>query len=533
MTVCNMSIEAGARAGLIAPDETTFAYLQGRPVRAHGPGLRAAVAHWRTLPADPGATYDARGRARRGRQIQPQVTWGTNPGQVLPVDGRVPDPAKDKRRRRARAAVERALAYMGLKPGTPITDIRIDRVFIGSCTNARIEDLRAAAAVVARGSRVAQQRAAGAWSCPAAAWSRRRPKPKGCDEIFTRRRLRVARGRLQHVPGHEPRQAGARRALRVAPATATSKAARARAAAPTWSARPWPPPPPSPATSSTSAHGLKERPMRPTDDHPSALLAVLGLSGCNTIEGLGKDISKAGDASRLPPKEQIDPAMQPFTMHPGLVAPMDRANVDTDPIIPKQFLKWIERTGFGPTCSTTGATSTRRAGPGPGIAPAQSRLRAEPAALRGAQRSCWRAATSAAAPAASTRPGRWSDYGFRVRDRAQLRRHLLQQLLQERHAADPAAASRRSTTCSTRCAAVAGYRLTVDLRTRRWSSTPDGCELPFEVDPFRKHCLLNGLDDIGLTLRHADKIKAFEAERLAQDALAGARRMLRSKGKRP
>jgi 3-isopropylmalate/(R)-2-methylmalate dehydratase large subunit len=147
MTVCNMSIEAGARAGLIAPDETTFAYVRGRPMAPKAGQWEQAVAYWRTLPSDPGAVYD-KDVVLRAADIAPQVTWGTSPQDVLPIDGVVPDPAAiaDEDRRRS---MERALDYMGLVPGTRLKDVAIDRVFIGSCTNGRIEDLRAVARIAA------------------------------------------------------------------------------------------------------------------------------------------------------------------------------------------------------------------------------------------------------------------------------------------------------------------------------------------------------------------------------------------------
>jgi 3-isopropylmalate/(R)-2-methylmalate dehydratase large subunit len=150
MTVCNMSIEAGARAGMIAPDDTTFAYLEGRPGAPSD--LAAAVERWRLLPTDAGATFDTEITVDAAA-LGPQVTWGTNPGQVVPVTGCVPDPATFEGPA-DRESAERALGYMALEPGTAIEDIALDRVFIGSCTNSRIEDLRAAAAVV-EGRRVA------------------------------------------------------------------------------------------------------------------------------------------------------------------------------------------------------------------------------------------------------------------------------------------------------------------------------------------------------------------------------------------
>ncbi|HSD35045.1 MAG TPA: 3-isopropylmalate dehydratase large subunit [Alphaproteobacteria bacterium] len=152
MTVCNMSIEAGARAGLIAPDETTYEYLKGRPMAPKAGAWEQALAYWRTLPSDPGAAYDKE-VVLQAADIAPQVTWGTSPEAVLPITGKVPDPADEPNEDRRRS-IERALDYMGLKPGTPLKEVKIDRVFIGSCTNGRIEDLRAVAAI-AKGRKVA------------------------------------------------------------------------------------------------------------------------------------------------------------------------------------------------------------------------------------------------------------------------------------------------------------------------------------------------------------------------------------------
>ena len=151
MTVSNMSIEAGARAGLIAPDEKTFAYLEGRPYAPKGADWDAAVAYWKTLPSDPGATYDTE-VTLDVNAIDPQVTWGTSPEDVVPITGVVPDP-KDAPNSDRAASIKRALEYMGLQAGTRITDIEIDTVFVGACTNGRIEDIRAVAEV-AKGRKV-------------------------------------------------------------------------------------------------------------------------------------------------------------------------------------------------------------------------------------------------------------------------------------------------------------------------------------------------------------------------------------------
>ena len=179
MTLCNMTIEAGARVGLIAPDDTTFAYLAGRPMAPTGDDWTKAVAYWRTLGSDPLAEYDRSITIDAGR-LEPYVTWGTSPQDASPISGHVPDPLlepdAEKRRR-----LEKALGYMGLTPGMALSDIRIDRAFIGSCTNSRIEDLRAAAAVVA-GRRVAPW--VSAMVVPGSTATKRMAEREGLDVTF-------------------------------------------------------------------------------------------------------------------------------------------------------------------------------------------------------------------------------------------------------------------------------------------------------------------------------------------------------------
>ena len=179
MTVCNMTIEGGGRAGMIAPDETTFAYLRGRPGAPQGAAWEQALERWRALPTDADAMFD-RELVIDVSEIVSQVTWGTNPGMVVPIDGVVPDPDSFDDAD-ARAAAERALAYMALEPGTPIREIEVGRVFIGSCTNSRIEDLRAAAAVV-RGHHV--HPSVRAMVVPGSAQVKQQAEAEGLDKIF-------------------------------------------------------------------------------------------------------------------------------------------------------------------------------------------------------------------------------------------------------------------------------------------------------------------------------------------------------------
>ena len=180
MTVCNMSIEGGARAGMIAPDDITFDYLRGRRFAPQGADFDAAVEKWRTLATDPGAAYDTVVEIDAS-QLSPVVTWGTNPGMVAPVTGEVPDPASFAQPEDQESA-ERALRYMGLEPHTLIQDIKIDRVFIGACTNARIEDLRNAAEVV-KGRTVSD--GVYAMVVPGSALIKKQAEEEGLDKIFT------------------------------------------------------------------------------------------------------------------------------------------------------------------------------------------------------------------------------------------------------------------------------------------------------------------------------------------------------------
>jgi 3-isopropylmalate/(R)-2-methylmalate dehydratase large subunit len=179
MTLCNMTIEAGGRAGMIAPDETAFAYLQGRPYAPKGEAWGEAVARWRGLKSDPDAVFDREVRIDVST-IAPMVTWGNSPEDALAITGRVPDPESAPSADR-RAAMLRTLAYMGLEAGQPLSGIAIDRAFIGSCTNGRIEDLESAAAVV-RGRKVAPS--VEAWVVPGSGLVKKEAEARGLDKLF-------------------------------------------------------------------------------------------------------------------------------------------------------------------------------------------------------------------------------------------------------------------------------------------------------------------------------------------------------------
>lgn len=182
MTVCNMAIEAGARAGLVAVDEKTIEYVRGKPLAPKGVEWDQAVAYWRTLQSDPDAKFDAVVQLDAS-QIVPQVTWGTSPEMVTSIDGRVPDPDKEKDANK-RGAIERALTYMGLQPGKPMNDIFVDKVFIGSCTNSRIEDMREAASMVKKLGRKVAPNVKAALVVPGSGVVKEQAEREGLHEIF-------------------------------------------------------------------------------------------------------------------------------------------------------------------------------------------------------------------------------------------------------------------------------------------------------------------------------------------------------------
>ena len=257
LTLCNLSIEMGAKMGLIAPDERTYEYLAGRRYAPKGAAWDAALAAWRTLPGDADAVFDTEA-VIDAAAVAPTVTWGTSPEHAIAVDGTVPDPAASPDPAHE-AAQRAALDYMGLRPGQKIAGTPVDWVFIGSCTNGRLSDLRQAAAVLG-GRTVAP--GVTAWVVPGSERVRRDAEAEGLDRAVHRGRVRLARGRAAAC-AWPPTASGCRRArARSPPPTATSSAARAPAHAPTWPARRWPRPPPRPAPSPTCERYERRRPHR-------------------------------------------------------------------------------------------------------------------------------------------------------------------------------------------------------------------------------------------------------------------------------
>ena len=346
MSMCNMSIEGGARAGMIAPDDITFNYLRGRPLAPKGEVWDRAVAYWRSLKSDDDAKFDIEVNIR-AEDIIPTVTWGTSPQDVVPITGTVPDPVSFTDAAR-RASAERALKYMGLTPNTPMQDIKIDKVFIGSCTNSRIEDLRSAARIIlAAGPDAKVASHVQAMVVPGSGLVKQQAEAEGLDIVF-------------HRAGFDWREAGCSMCLGMNPDQLA----------------------PEERCASTSNRNFEGRQGARGRTHlvSPAMAAAAAITGklTDVRKFFGADAEakiaagsklKVSDALDfltdpvLPPPEPEKPtriapsnadlpstetpsAVAKFTVLKGIAAPLHMENVDTDMIIPKQFLKTLKRTGL-------------------------------------------------------------------------------------------------------------------------------------------------------------------------------------------
>ncbi|KAL0949604.1 hypothetical protein HGRIS_009650 [Hohenbuehelia grisea] len=346
MSVCNMSIEAGARAGMVAPDEVTFEYLRNRPLAPKGQEWDRAVAYWKSLKTDEGAKFDIEVNISAS-DIVPTVTWGTSPQDVVPITGSVPDPASIQDLVK-RTSAERSLAYMGLTPKTPMEEIKVDKVFIGSCTNSRIEDLRSAARVVlAAGPDAKVAPGVLAMIVPGSGLIKQHAETEGLDVVFKRAgfdwreagcSMCLGMNPDQLAPGErcastsnrnfEGRQGSGGRTHLLSPAMAAAAAmtgkltdvrkflgsvAEANVAA-------------GPKLKLASAFDFLDDPVLPS---PAPV-----------------QTTTAGTSTVVLPSAETASSVEKFTVVKGIAAPLHIENVDTDMIIPKQFLKTLKRTGL-------------------------------------------------------------------------------------------------------------------------------------------------------------------------------------------
>ncbi|TFK86436.1 hypothetical protein K466DRAFT_600315 [Polyporus arcularius HHB13444] len=503
MTMCNMSIEGGARAGMIAPDEITFNYLRGRPLAPKGVLWDHAETYWRTLKTDEDAKFDIEVNIR-AEDIVPTVTWGTSPQDVVPITGKVPDPASFADTSK-RAAVERALRYMGLSPNTPMEEIKIDKVFIGSCTNSRIEDLRSVAKVIiAAGPDARVAEGVYAMIVPGSGLVKEQAEAEGLDAVFKR-------------AGFDWREAGCSMCLGMNGDNLS----------------------PGERSASTSNRNFEGRqgPGGRTHLLSPGMAAAAALTGKLTdvrrylgAEAEAKLASgpklKLADPSDfltdpvLPPPEPSSAlgALPPmalsslptadsssriakFTVLRGIAVPLHTENIDTDMITPARFLKVLKRTGLKDALFADLRW-------GPDGRPTDFILNREPY-TRAKILVCDKPNFGCGS---SREHAPWSlkDFGIMcviapsfadIFRNNTFQNGMLPIALTEdecRELADDAEQ---------------GLELEVDLEKQEVRRTSGKAPFAFTVDPFRRHSLLNGLDDIALTLQKASKIEEFEAQR--------------------
>lgn len=512
MSMCNMAIEGGARAGMVAPDEVTFKYIKGRPLAPSGAEWDKAVAYWKTLHSDPGAHFDVVVELK-AEDIIPTVTWGTSPQDALPITGKVPDPAdfSDPIRK---AGITRALEYMGLTPNTPLQEISVDKVFIGSCTNSRIEDLRLAASIV-KGKTKAES-VKRALVVPGSGLVKIQAEKEGLNKIF-------------EAAGFEWREAGCSMCLGMNPDILD----------------------PHERCASTSNRNFEGRQGALSRTHlvSPSMAAIAGITGKLTdIREYMPDVSPAvsievedeidyhadekepayspdeieitedapvesaahgeeHDVKNVAPAAGTPTGIPVFQVETGISCTLAKANVDTDAIIPKQFLKTIKRTGL-----SSGLFYELRFAKNPKT----GAMEKTDFALNVApyNKSKFLVVTGDNFGCGSSRehaPWALADFGIRCIVAPSFgdifyNNSFKNGLLMIRLPAE--VIIEKLTPISN-----VGGELTVDLPNQQILSGGKVIIDHFEVEDFRKVCLINGLDDIGITLQKESFIKAYEAVR--------------------
>ncbi|KAK3114198.1 3-isopropylmalate dehydratase, partial [Teratosphaeriaceae sp. CCFEE 6253] len=505
MSMCNMSIEGGARAGMVAPDDITFEYLKGRPLapKVDSAEWKKAVKYWKSLQGDEGAKYDI-DHYIDAKDIVPTVSWGTSPQDVVPITGVVPGP-EDFQDVNKKQACERSLEYMGLTAGTHMTDIILDKVFIGSCTNSRIEDLRTAAHIV-KGQRVAPNLKR-AMIVPGSGLVKKQAESEGLDKIFI-------------DAGFEWREAGCSMCLGMNPDILS----------------------PGERCASTSNRNFEGRQGAGGRTHlmsPAMAAAAALIGKLADIRNLS-NYEKAGPAAKNPPQSiesdtphVEDPesdadldnildlaedsqgnsvktkapssslGMPPFTQWKGIAAPLEQTNIDTDAIIPKQFLKTIRRAGL-----SKGLFYAKRFNTDGSLNPdfvlnKEPYTKAKILVCTGDNFGCGSSREHA--------PWALLDFGIKcvlapsfgdIFFNNTFKNGMLPQVIEDRAALQKIAEE-----------AKAGREIEVDLEAQNVKDAEGNVLGTFKTDDFRRNCLVNGLDDIGLTMQKQDIIERFEKRR--------------------
>ena len=493
-----MSIEAGARAGMIAPDETTFKYLEGKPLapKVGSSEWKKAIKYWSSLQSDNGAVFDEEVYVN-AKDIAPTVSWGTSPQDVVPITGNVPSPDDFDTQAKKDSAM-RALEYMGLQPGTKMQDIELDKVFIGSCTNARIEDLRAAARVL-EGKKIAPNLKR-AMVVPGSGLVKKQAESEGLDKIFVN-------------AGFEWREAGCSMCLGMNPDILSPKERCASTSNRNFEGR--------------QGAGGRTHLMSPAMAAAASIFGKLtdirDLSSEKTfsakasskldVDAKMADVDSEDDMERLLDLPEDQPAssdapkasagLPRFTTLKGIAAPLERSNVDTDAIIPKQFLKTIKRTGLGSALFHTLRYNEDGSENPEFVLNKKPYRKAKILVVTGPNFGCGSSREHA--------PWALLDFGITcviapsyadIFFNNTFKNGMLPLVIKEQALLEKIAAE-----------AKAGREVEVDLIKQRVNDTSGQKLAEFEVEGFRKHCLVNGLDDIGLTMQLEGKIKKFETTR--------------------
>ncbi|KAI1850104.1 hypothetical protein JX265_003477 [Neoarthrinium moseri] len=524
MSICNMSIEAGARAGLVAPDEVTFEYLKGKPLapKFPSPDWDRAVSYWKSLQSDSNAKYDIDVQIDAA-DIVPTVTWGTSPEDVVAITGVVPDPesfgTKEKQ-----AAARRMLEYMGLTAGMKMEDITIDKVFIGSCTNSRIEDLRQAASVV-KGRKKADN-VTRAMIVPGSGLVKEQAEAEGLDKIFT-------------DAGFEWREAGCSMCLGMNPdilsprercASTSNRNFEGRQGAQGRTHLM------SPVMAAAAGIVGKLADVRTLTEykaspHIDAFKATPSSGKAHVDERVEYDEDareQIGDqpedsspgVNSIAEKAEGGQGLPKFLVHKGIAAPMDRANVDTDAIIPKQFLKTIKRTGLGAAAFHAWRYKDDGSPDPEFVLNQEPYTQAKTLVVTGPNFGCGSSREHA--------PWALLDFGIKCVIAPSFADIFFNNTF--KNGMLPITITNKGDLDKIAAEAHAGKEIEVDLPNQVIRDA-DGKEIcKFDVEEFRKHCLTNGLDDIGLTLQMEDKILDYEKKATARTPWVDGSAYLKRKG---
>ncbi|KAI8588036.1 3-isopropylmalate dehydratase [Geranomyces variabilis] len=508
MSICNMAIEAGARAGMIAPDDITFDYLKGRPLAPSGEQWDQAVAYWHSLRSDADAKYDIEVEIR-AEDIVPTLTWGTSPQDVVAITGHVPDPAKIADAGK-REAMERALAYMGLEPNTKIDTIAVDKVFIGSCTNSRIEDLRSAARI-AHGRKVAPN--VHAMVVPGSGLVKQQAEAEGLDKVFTDAGFDWREAGCSMCLGMNPdqlkpyercastsnrnfegRQGQKGRTHLVSPAMAAAAAVTGRLT--------------DVRELVAAANGVGNGDVLVTVNRTAD--GPVSASTSSSSDEEDEFLSRKPDstATPLPTAAATTAAGMPsFTTLKGIAAPLPMSNIDTDMLIPKQFLKTIKRTGLGKSLFYELRYDSATGEPRKDFILNNPPYDHASILIAGENFGCGSSREHA--------PWALNDFGIRCIIAPSFADIFYNNCFKNGMLPLPLP---KPTVDVLMADARAGKVLEIDLVNQVIVREGGGGGeqkdvVAFEVEEFRKHCLVNGLDDIGLTLQKASLIDRFEKTR--------------------